>query len=267
MKDNFFSKYGPWALVTGASSGMGREFALQLAAKGFNLVLTGRSEAQLQATAKAIPQVETLLIPLDLSKETFLRTLTEKIGDREIGLAVCAAGVGHFGRFLDGTQREMDAMIRLNIDALLQITRHFGQRLAERGGGGIIVFSSTLGATPVPFGAIYSASKSFINMFGQALNYELRPKNIDVLTFIPGGTDTEMVSKIDQDIDINSMGMPLAAVAPVVSSALNNLGHHDKLVPGPMNKMMVFMMERLFSSKATTKLIGGMMAKSLRAKT
>jgi uncharacterized protein len=135
-------QFGPWALVTGASSGIGREFARQLAASGINVVLVARREALLQEAGREFAKaygVEWRAIPTDLSEENFLERLAQDTHDLDIGLVVSNAGTAQPGEFLKLDRNEMVRLLRLHTQAHLDVAHHFGRRLAERGHGGIVL--------------------------------------------------------------------------------------------------------------------------------
>lgn len=135
-------QFGPWALVTGASSGIGREFARQIASAGVNVLLLARREALLAEVGRSISQefgVQHRVLTLDLSQEGFLARLAEATSDIDIGLVVSNAGAGNPGEFLKLERPLLESTLRLNTLAHLDIAHHFGQKLAERRRGGIIL--------------------------------------------------------------------------------------------------------------------------------
>src|SRR5437016_10323011 len=139
-------QFGPWALVTGASSGIGKEFARQIAAAGINVVLVARREALLQEVGRSIAadfKVDYRALAMDLSQEGFLERLTRDTNDLDIGLVVSNAGTPNPGEFLKLDRQQLQATLRLNTMAHLDITHHFGAKLVERGRGGLILIRSS----------------------------------------------------------------------------------------------------------------------------
>jgi len=141
-------RFGPWALVTGASSGIGKEFARQIAASGIHVALVGRREPLLRRVGAECTQasgVQHRIIPLDLSEPDFLPVLADATRDLDVGLVVSNAGTGNPGEFLKLDRQLLQATLRLNTMAHLDITHHFGAKLAERRRGGLILIGSTGG--------------------------------------------------------------------------------------------------------------------------
>ena len=150
-------RFGPWALVTGASSGIGKEFARQIAAAGINVVLVARREGKLTELGRSIASdlsVQYRVIAMDLSQEGFIENLAERTKDLDIGLVVSNAGTPNPGEFLKLDRQLLQATLRLNTMAHLDITHHFGAKLAERRRGGLILIGSVGAEIGVPFLAV-----------------------------------------------------------------------------------------------------------------
>ena len=146
-------RFGPWALVTGASSGIGREFARQIAASGINVVLVARRDALLSELGRAISQefdVQYRALAMDLSQEGFIAGLADATHDIDIGLVVSNAGTGNPGEFLKLDRQLLQETLRLSTMAHLDIAHHFGQKLAERRRGGIILAGAMGAENGVP---------------------------------------------------------------------------------------------------------------------
>ena len=146
-------RFGPWAVVTGASSGIGKEFARQIAASGINVVLVARRDALLAELGRAISQefdVQYRALAMDLSQEGFIERLDDATYDLDIGLIVSNAGTGNPGEFLKHDRQLLQATLRLNTMAHLEITHHFGQKLGERRRGGIILVGALGAETAFP---------------------------------------------------------------------------------------------------------------------
>jgi short-subunit dehydrogenase len=185
-----------FALVTGASSGLGADFARQLAARGYDLVITARREDRLRALAGEIEAAHgrtVVTIPLDLAEPGAPESLhMHAVEDgREISVLINNAGFGQFGQFLPRDPQEEERLIRLNIVAVLQLSRLFGADMARRRRGHILQVGSFAGFQPTPGYAVYGASKAFIRSFGEAIRYELARKNLVVTVLAPGMTETE----------------------------------------------------------------------------
>jgi short-subunit dehydrogenase len=195
-------KYGPVALVTGASSGIGSSFAEVLAGKGFDLVLVARRIERLEALAAKLrgeQGVGVTVCEVDLSKAAAAETVVRAAADSDVGLVVSNAGFGLKGAYEDGDCGEMSAMLMVNCHTPMLLAHGFIPRLRQRGRGGIIFTGSIEGLMGCPFSTAYSATKAFINHLGEGLWAELGPDGIDVLTLCPGATDTE--APVKQGID------------------------------------------------------------------
>lgn len=232
----FLQRFGPWALVTGASAGIGAEFARQLAEQKFNLVLVARRKQRLDELAQRLERdaaIQTKVIPVDLTQADFLHVILAETDGIEVGLLVNNAGFGLAGRFIDHEmERELD-LLNVNCRAPLLLSHVFARRMAKRKRGGIIMVSSVSGYLSTPYEATYSASKVYELFLAESLRYELRNDGVEVLALCPGSTDTEFHAV--------SGSPPVAAMAvePVVRAALRQLGKTPVTIPGWHNRMLV----------------------------
>ncbi len=252
-------KYGSWALITGASSGIGKEFARRLASEKMNLILVARRKDRLEKLAEELKEkhsVKNVVVPLDLSKDNFMKELKEYVEDREVGLLINNAGFGYSGEFGDGDVEQQTDMIRVNCIAPTVLTHHFVQSMKERKKGAIIFLGSLVGFLPTPFTTTYSATKAFNLFMGEGLWYELRKYNIDVLTLNPGGTDTEF-----QKVANTSAGPIPRTVEEVVNTAMRNLGRRPSVVDGFYNKVISVIPR--FITRRSTLMIAGYMREKL----
>jgi len=200
--DEFQQRYGPVALVTGASSGIGWGFAEDLAGRGLDLVLVARREDRLRALATELSArhgTRVTALPLDLARTDAAERIMQATEATDIGLVVSNAGFGAKGPHENMDPAEILAMLMVNCNMPMQLARGFIPRLRARGRGGLLLTSSVEAMIGCPNSACYSASKALVNAFGEALWAELHPCGIDVLTLCPGATDTEAVAK--QGID------------------------------------------------------------------
>ncbi len=184
------------ALVTGASSGIGKVFARQLAAEGVNLILVARSEAKLQTLAAELKKAHGIAAHVfvsDLSFHEAPRRLFESIEKSKLAvdLLINNAGVGRFGYFEDATVEADEAILAVNINALVALTHLFIPGMLVRKKGGILNVASTAGFQPIPFLSLYSATKAFVISFTEALNYEYESRGLRVMTLCPGNTNTD----------------------------------------------------------------------------
>ncbi len=178
------------ALVTGASSGIGEQFARKLAARGYDLVLVARRADRLERLAEELP-TSTRVVPCDLVTEA--GTLRERVAELgvDVDLLVNNAGFGTSGPFLEHDPVRDAAQVRLNCEAIVTLTHAFLPAMVERGRGGIINVASTAGMQPLPYESVYAATKAFAISFTDALHTELRGTGVRVLAVNPGPVPTE----------------------------------------------------------------------------
>ena len=232
-------RFGPWALVTGASSGIGHEFARHIAASGLNLVLVARRQAGLAAVAAELKKdfgVDCRIATADLSKP-FIHDLAEATKDLDIGLVVSGAGGANPGRFLDKHVDELVATLNLSALAAAEIALVFGARLEERGRGGLL-FVGAMGADGgAPYMAHDGGAKAYVQSLGLALHEELKPKGVYVTVVPPGPTDTPVFDKFG--FDAKALPLKLLTVRQVAEEGLAGLARNRPLVfPGAMNRLM-----------------------------
>jgi uncharacterized protein len=185
-----------WALITGASAGLGTEFARQLAARGHDVVLAARRRDRLEALAGEVERefkVKTLVVESDLSVPGASAALLRQLDDRglEIELLVNNAGVGMHGLAVGFAVERVNALVQLNVSALVELALSVAKRMAARGSGAILNVSSTASFQPMPYFAVYAATKAFVTNFSLALAREVAPRGVRVLAHCPGPTKTE----------------------------------------------------------------------------
>ena len=192
---NFVERFGPWALVTGASSGIGEAFARRLAEVGMNLVLVARREDRLRKLAEDLQSqhsVSTRVVPVDLSQDNFLSVIEQATADVSVGLLVNNAGIATTGKFLDNDLGSELALLHVNSRAPLILTHCFGRSMRQRGRGGIIFVASTVAFAGVPAMSNYAGSKAQALVLAEGLAKELRNDGISVLALCPGPTRTDL---------------------------------------------------------------------------
>jgi short-subunit dehydrogenase len=239
---NLQKQYGPWAMITGATSGIGAELADQLAAKGLHLVLVARKQADLQRQADALSRkhgVQTQIIPADLATDQGLEAVKRTAVD--IGLLVVSAGMEVNGAFEKTPIEQEIKLVQLNVMATLQLTHHFSKAMVQRGRGGLLLISSLSGHMPNPYFSNYAGSKAYVLNLGASLFGELGRKGVDVSVLSPGLTNTAMVA--DNGMDWQKMPMQSMDPADVAAQALDGLGKRFLTVPGRRNKLMAWMLK------------------------
>lgn len=236
-QETFRIKYGPWAVVTGASSGIGREIALCLAEAGLNLVLVARSRDVLEHIASDVTArygIEARVIDLDLVGEKAIEEIETATSNLDVGLLVAAAGFGTSGPFLNAILEQEIEMLHVNCQVLLALSLHFGQRLAKRGRGGMILMSSIVGFQGVPNAAHYAATKAYVQSLAESLHVELSPLGVDVLASAPGPVNSGFAARADM-----KMGAVLKPV-DVARPTLDALGRKSTVLPGLLSKLILF---------------------------
>lgn len=231
------SQYGDWAIVTGASSGIGRAMALHLAEAGLHLVLVARSQAVLEAMAedyRARNGIQVRVLALDLSEAATVATVVAQTQDLAVGLLVAAAGFGTSGAWLKSQLPQELDMLQVNCRSLLELTWHFSQRFAQQRRGGIVLLSSIVAFQGVPYSAHYAATKAYVQAFAEALAVELLPLGVDVLAAAPGPTATGFADRAGL-----SLGQALSATA-VAQTILMALGHRSTVLPGWLSKLLAY---------------------------
>jgi short-subunit dehydrogenase len=194
----FVEKYGPWAVVAGASEGVGASVARLLGERGVNVVLAARRQNVLDEVAATV-KTETRTVAIDLSLPVADGALASATEDLEVGLLIYNAGADpNASRFLDKPLAAWQELVGRNVNTVLGACHHFGSRMANRGHGGIILVTSGAAWVGSDYLAAYGASKAFDLVLGEALWAELRPLGIDVLSMILGPTDTPAFRRILQ---------------------------------------------------------------------
>jgi len=254
--ETFRNSYGPWALVTGASEGIGLATAKALAAHGLNVVLVARRAELLQRLATELItefSIAVRVIPADLSRPGDVDEVCNRTLDLDIGLLVAAAGFGTAGRFVESTEADELTMLDVNCRAVLVMTRTFARRFAERRRGGIILFSSIVAFQGVPNAAHYAATKAYNQTLAEGLRRELLPLGVDVLSCAPGPVRTgfAMRSNLRQ-----SGGVDAAVVARETLAAL---GRRTTVRRGLLSKVLIGSLA-LLPRFGRTSIMGSIMA-------
>ena len=178
------------ALVTGASSGIGEQFAHQLAAREYSLILVARRAERLERLAAELP-TDAHVVPCDLASDA--ASLPERVAElgAEVELLVNNAGFGTSGPFLEHDPGRDAEQVRVNCEAIVTLTHAFLPAMVERGRGGIINVASSAGMQPIPYESVYAATKAFAISFTDALHIELRGTGVRVMSVNPGPVPTE----------------------------------------------------------------------------
>ncbi|HXC52950.1 MAG TPA: SDR family oxidoreductase [Candidatus Limnocylindrales bacterium] len=230
-------RYGPWALVTGASSGIGQEFASRLAASGLHVAMVARRRAALEQLAADLTQrhaVSCRVLEMDLAEPGAAARLALQVSDLEIGLLVANAGTGWIGRFDRQAPDSHASLIRLHCEMHVELTARLLPPMIERKRGGVIIVSSMGGMVPLPYYAVYSGTKALLQNWGEALALEMRGTGVDIQVLAPGDTKTGF-----QEV-AGEMSTKWSSVEDVVTESLNGLGRRTVVVPGFENRLSLF---------------------------
>lgn len=264
INETYVAQYGPWALVTGASSGIGEAYARKLASLGMNLVLVARRVVLLERLATVLREtygVECRTLGIDLCVEGCVERLDTETADMDIGLVVSNAGRGIPGSFLAGDRISHVETLRLNALIPMELAYVFGRRLARLGRGGIVFVASIVAYTGSPYMASYAASKSYLATFGESFALEMESSGVDVLVLNPGPTRTEMVNMPGVDMK----RLPLYWMEPkgVAEAGVANLGRRKSVVAGLPNRLMVWMMVKGMPRMLAMRIFGLLMKKTM----
>ncbi len=253
-------RYGPWAVVTGASDGIGQAFARHLAASGFSLVLVARRASRLDALAaelQAAHGTSCRVVAADLSDLEAVHRLAEGTADLDVGLLVAAAGFGTSGALLDGDLGSETEMADLNCTSVAAQAWHFGARFARRGRGGVVFMSSLLAFQGVPRAAHYAATKAYVQTLAEGLRVEWAPLGVDVIASAPGPIRSGFAARAD-------LQMPQALPAEVVARVtMQALGRRTTVRPGWLSKLLgwsLAMLPRWGQVLVITRVMKGMTA-------
>ncbi len=226
---DFAQRYGPWAVVAGASEGVGASIARLVGDRGVNVVLVARDQAKLVETAATVA-TETRTVVLDLSTAGAADALASATADLDVGLLVYNAGADpNMSRFLDRPADVWQALLARNCTTVLGAAHHFGGRMVARGRGGIALVTSGAAWAGGSHLAVYGASKAFDLLLAESLWAELGPHGVDVLAMVLGMTDTPAFRRILGDRKVGA----LADSDDVARDLLERLGDGPTFPPGP----------------------------------
>ncbi len=254
----FRERYGPWAIVAGASEGLGEAFARQIAARGVNVALVARREAVVRALADDIARksgVETSAIAADLSDRAGLERVVEETRALDIGLLVYNAGQSFIGPFWDTGLDEHLKEIDVNVRGPLMLAHAIGGRLRARGRGGIVLMSSLAGFQGTALVSNYAATKAYNLVLGEGLWDELRGAGVDALVCCAGATATPNYEKSNPSAKGSRM-VPVQTPEEVAREALDYLGRGPLRITGAANRLASFFLRRVLPRKVAVRIMG-----------
>lgn len=247
VSDRFRSAYGPWAVVAGASEGLGAEFARQLAAAGLNVVAVARRPDLLDALAAelvATHAVEVRTLALDLADRDAASRVRERTADVDVGLVVYNAALSIIGPLVERDAADAERMLDVNCRTPLLLAHAYGRDLVARGRGGLLLMSSMAGLQGSPLIATYAATKAFGLVLGESLWGELRRHDVDVLAFCAGATRTPNYVA-SQPRQLSRFAPAVMEPAAVAAEALAALGRGPSAIAGRGNRMASVLLHHL----------------------
>ena len=253
----FVERYGTWAVVAGASEGIGASFSQKLAARGMNVVLVARRAAPHEDLAARLRQthgVEVRVQSLDLGSPDAVAAMSAATQDLDVGLMVYNAAYSPIGAFLDIDVEEHLKAVDVNVYAPLRLSHYFGRRFVERGKGGIILMSSMSGFQGTAMVANYAATKAYDMVLAEGLWYELRRHGVDVLACVAGATLTPNYESSTDRIPTGGLARPMRP-DDVTEQALRDLGGRPRGVSGGRNRFASVLLARLLPRRSAIEMV------------
>jgi short-subunit dehydrogenase len=250
----FRQRYGPVAVVAGASEGLGAAFARALAARGLDLVLVARREGLLKELGERLTSlhgVSVRPVVCDLADAAFVDGIRDGVAGREVGLGVYNAAYAFVAPLLDRPLEDALRVVDVNVRGPLRFVHGLAPGMRARRRGGFILMSSLAGFQGAPKIGAYASSKAFNIVLGESLAAELRPEGIDVLVSCPGAIRTPNYSQTTKKDAPGTLDAQIVA-----DRTLDALGRGALIVPGALNKFATFVMRRLLSRAVAVALMG-----------
>ncbi len=255
---NFQERYGSWAIVAGASEGLGAEYATQLAGRGLNLILIARRAELLQTLATQLSgkyKIKAKPLILDLSLPNAAEQIVHQTMDLDIGLLVYNAAFSAVGPFLERSMDEHMREFHTNMHAPFKLIYLLGQHLLKRGHGGVILMSSLSAFQGSAYISTYAATKAFNIVLAESLWEEWRTRGVDVLVCVSGAVKTSNYVS-SQPTKTGGLGDMTMTPDEVVRDALDALGKQPYVIPGRMNCVASFVMRHLLPRTLAIKFMG-----------
>lgn len=253
----FVDRYGPWAVVAGASEGMGASFSTKLAARGMNVVLIARRTEPLEKLAsdlRASHPVEIRVHSLDLGRADSISGMRDATESLDVGLLIYNAAYSPIGTFLEIDVEDHLKAVDVNVLGPLRMSHYFGRRFTQRGRGGIILMSSMSGLQGTAMVANYAATKAYDAILAEGLWYELREKGVDVLGCLAGATLTPNYESSTDRIPSRGLARPMRP-DDVTEQALRDLGRQPTAVSGRRNAAASILLSRLLPRRAAIEMV------------
>lgn len=251
------TKYGEWAIVSDASSGIGLELTNQLADAGFNLVVNARNLDKLKSIEqdlKSKHNIQIKIVDADISETSGIEKIIQATQGLNVGLFIASAGYGTSGSFVDASLHAEINMLRVNCEALLSLTHYFCQKFVQQNRDGIILMSSLVAFQGVPYAANYAATKAYVQSLAEALAVELKPFGVDALAPAPGPVESRFGQRAN--MKMGKALLPSQVGVPILQA----LGKQTTVLPGMLSKILVNALRtvpRFMKIKIMQKVMGG----------
>ena len=250
--ERFRSRYGPRALVVGGSDGIGAAFARALAARGLDLELVARREAELEAFAAELGReyrVEVRPLPADASTPAGTDEILRRTQGSDLGLVVCNAALSPIGPFLELPVEVHQRLLDLNCRSVAVLAHGLGRRLVERGRGGLVLLTSMASFQGSAQVAHYAASKAYVRVLGEGLWEEWRHQGVDVVACCAGRVRTPTYER-SRARSPGWLAPPVLEPEDVARATLAALGRRPVVIPGRLNRLAAVLTERLLPRRA-----------------
>lgn len=260
LRIDFKSRFGPWALIAGASKGLGAEYARQLAAKGINLALVARRRDRLEGLAIEIKErfsVQIRIIEMDLGRQDAAEQIAGQVGDLDIGLLICNAAVTPVAPFFEITLEQHLNAIDTNVRTPLALVYHFGRLMRDRRRGGIILMSSLSAYQGSALISNYAATKAYMLTLAEGLWDELRADGIAVVASLPASIANVTEQSASHSAKQNSSQSLLPE--QVAAETLAGLGKQPSVIPGWTNRLAGFAIRKLIPRPSMIRMMGNVM--------
>lgn len=245
-KKDFQSRYGEFACITGAGSGIGEAFAHALARRGLNLLLADIDAAALERVSRELSAaygVSVERFEADLSVEAEVNALAARAEALEVGLLISNAGIAALGPFLELSLEEQLRALDLHCRASLILTHRLAKKMRARGRGGVVLLSSNSALLHTPLIANYAATKAYTLALAEALHMEMREEGVDILALAPGMTDTAALQR--SGLDFKKARSLIRPAAEIVEEALDALGRRPSYISSASDRLAALFLGRL----------------------
>ena len=249
--------YGPWAFINGGSEGIGAEIGNTLAQNGINICMIARNASALEAQQRHLQEtygVEVIAKAMDLAKPNAVEEIIELTQGIEVGFYAHVASTSPLGPYLDASLDRHRQSLQVNVNSVSDLTYHFAQKMRTRGRGGIMLCSSMASLNAFPNNAQYAANKAYMRLLGEALWYELKQFDIDVLSLIISEVSTPALLRSGSELQGGSKTL---TPRQVVDESFSALGKQPSIVTGRRNRITAFVAKHFIPNKMMMKLLAG----------